>query len=288
MPPVAPRSSESVRLSRIITCAAVIVFAAACSAGAEPPRRVVSLNLCTDQLVLMLADPGQIASLSALASDPRSSGMADRARAFPANNGSAESVVLQQPDLILAGTWTTRATVDMLKRLGHRVEIFAPINTLEEARANILRMGNLLGRSPQAQEIVQDFDARLAALRATPGRSPRVALYYALGSTAGRDTLPGDILAAAGLSNIAEEKGLPFGGALPLEELILADPDLILIGRPYGGHARATELLSHPVLKDSGKLHIIPDGAAWTCETPYLLDAVADMITLRQNWSARQ
>ncbi|WGW03363.1 ABC transporter substrate-binding protein [Tropicibacter oceani] len=276
------------RPSRLMACVAALICAVTTHAGAQSPRRVVSLNLCTDQLALMLADPGQIASLSALASDPRSSAMADQARGFPANDGSAESVVLAQPDLVLAGTWTTRATVDMLTRLGLRVEIFAPVNTLDEARANITRMGALLGQETRAQTILDQFDQRLTRLRATPGPSPRVALYYELGSTAGRDTLPGDILDAAGMTNIAAEKGLAFGGALPLEDLVLTNPDLILIGRPYGGHARATELLTHPVLTASGKLRLIEDGASWVCETPHLLDAIAQMIALRQDWSAAQ
>ncbi|MDU8913691.1 ABC transporter substrate-binding protein [Aestuariicoccus sp. MJ-SS9] len=270
------------RPSRFISLVAALFFAGAAAMAA--PQRVVSLNLCTDQLALLLA-PDRLVSVTPLARDPRSSAMAEAAAEVPVTDGSAEAVVLLDPDLVLAGSYTTRATVEMLQRLGLGVEIFAPVNTLEEARANILRMGALLEREARARQIVEAFDARLAELRRGEGPSPRVALYYALGNTAGRDTLPGDILAAAGMENIAAERGLPFGGALPLEELVLADPDLVLIGRPYGGHARATELLQHPVLRESGKLRVVEGGADWTCETPALLDAVAAMRALRLEWA---
>ena len=279
--------SVCVRPSRLIPLVAALACAGA-AALAEAPRRVVSLNVCTDQLALLLGAPGQLVSVSRLAHDPRTAAMADTAQGIPANSGAAEEVVLLQPDLVLAGTWTTRATVQMLERLGLRVALFAPINSLDEARANIARMGDLLGREARAQEVLAAFDARLAALRETPARKPRVALYYALGNTAGRATLPGDILHAAGMENIAEARGLPYGGHLALEELLLEDPDLILIGRPYGGHARATELLAHPALTASGKLRMIGDGAAWVCELPQLLDAVAEMRALRQDWQAAQ
>ena len=275
------------RRSDLISLVAALACAGA-AAGAGAPHRVVSLNLCTDQLAFLLADPGQLLSVSRLAHDPRSAALAAQMADLPANSGAAEEVVLMDPDLILAGTWTTRATVQMLTDLGFRVELFAPVNSLDEARANITRMGALLGQPDRAAALLAAFDARRDALGETPGRRPRVALYYALGNTAGRATLPGDLLAAAGLDNIAEARGLPYGGHLSLEELLLENPDLILIGRPYGGHARATELLAHPALRASGKLRMIDDGAAWVCELPALLDAVADLVALRQAWEADQ
>lgn len=270
------------RPSRLITLAAALLGAVA--AQADAPARVVSLNLCTDQLAMALATPGQLVSVSRLAADPRSSAMAEQARAFASNNGSAEAVVRLRPDLVLAGTWTTRATTDLLEQLGVRVERFAPVNSFDEARANIARMGALLGRPEAAQQMIDSFDAELARLRAIPGPSPRTALYYALGNTAGPATLPGEIMQMAGLANIAADLDIGFYGALPLETLILQDPDLILVGRPYNGHARATELLAHPALARSGKLRQIDTGSSWTCETPALLDAVQELIALRQSW----
>ena len=44
-------------------------------------RRVASINLCADQLVLTLADPEQILTVSWLAADPEESLLAEAARA---------------------------------------------------------------------------------------------------------------------------------------------------------------------------------------------------------------
>ena len=51
-------------------------------AFADAPRRIVSFNLCADQLVVALADPEQIAGLSPYAADPRAVGCG-RARRAP-------------------------------------------------------------------------------------------------------------------------------------------------------------------------------------------------------------
>src|SRR3954447_6108984 len=65
----------------------------------EPPHRIVSANLCTDQLVLALADPGQIASLSPFARDRDLSFLAERAAAFPMNRGTGEDIFRVDADL---------------------------------------------------------------------------------------------------------------------------------------------------------------------------------------------
>src|SRR5882724_12049597 len=72
-------------------------------ASADAPRRVVSFNQCGDQLVLALADPGQIAGLSPYAADPSLSAVAEKARAFPRLDWQAESTIALGPDLILIG-----------------------------------------------------------------------------------------------------------------------------------------------------------------------------------------
>ncbi|WP_204320163.1 hypothetical protein, partial [Klebsiella oxytoca] len=68
-------------MRRVWTAAfALLVLAPAVAAA---PRRVVSFNLCADQLVLALADPGQIAALSPYARNPAISAAAAAAGGFP-------------------------------------------------------------------------------------------------------------------------------------------------------------------------------------------------------------
>src|SRR5437868_9960588 len=89
--------------------------------AAEPPRRVVSFNLCADQLVLALADPQQIAGLSPYAADPSLSVMAEAARKYPRLDWQAESTIPLQPDLVLIGSWDRPVTRRMLSALGLRI-----------------------------------------------------------------------------------------------------------------------------------------------------------------------
>lgn len=246
------------------------------------PERVVSMNLCTDQLA-MLVGPEQLISVSYLAQDPRGSAMADEARAYPANRGMAEEIFLLRPDLVIAGTYTTRATVDMLKRLDIPVAEFAPANSLEDVRDRVAQMGEVLGRPDNAQTLIRKFDEDLAAEHAPTGRRPRAATYYANSYTSGGGTLAASVMDAAGLTNIAEELGFEGGGRLPLEALVMANPDLIISGRRFETPALAESVLAHPALRNlqrSAGTAPVAD-RDWVCGTPFVVAAIRRLARAR-------
>ncbi|MDU8945151.1 ABC transporter substrate-binding protein [Ovoidimarina sediminis] len=245
------------------------------AAGAEtPPGRVVSINLCTDQLAMMLAAPGQLVSVSYLARDPMSSAMVADAAAYPPNRGLAEDVFLLQPDLVVAGAWTTPATAAMLERLGVRVERFGIAATPEEITGQIRRMGALLGRDPEAEAMANRFLDDVARLAASAAAAPRgrAATYHANGFTSGTGELSDLILSLAGYRNIADEIGLSTGGHLPLETLVLAVPDLVVTGERFPGVSRSEDVMGHPSL-DHLAARAETD-AGWVCGLPHILSAV--------------
>ncbi|WP_235816231.1 ABC transporter substrate-binding protein [Phaeovulum vinaykumarii] len=252
------------------------------AAQAEPPRRVVSINLCTDQLALILGAPGQLRSVTALAQDPRMSVMARQAQALPANHGRAEEVFLHAPDLVLAGSYTNHATVDMLERLGVPVLRMAPATTLAQVRERLLEAGRALGREDRAAEVVAAYDRRLAALSPPAGPRPTAANYAANGYAAGRDSLSAELLEAAGFDHLADDLGLSFGGFLPLELLVMADPDLLVLARANPGAARAEDILRHPALHHLGGQQVALEDRDWICGLPAVLDGAERLAALRR------
>jgi len=263
--------------------AAAAPFAAAAGDLTPPsrPARVVSINLCTDQLAMLLAAPGQLLSVTWLARDPALSAMAEQARAYPVNRGRAEEVFLMAPDLVLADLWTAPDTISMLTRLGIPVVQFPPGESMADIRANILRMGEVLGQPDRAADLAAAFDARLAALTADRGRRPRAATWAANAYASGPRSLTGAILDAAGYDNVAAEYGISYGGTLPLEALVAARPDIVITGRGGPGVSRSEEVLRHPALAGLPVVAGLSD-ADWTCGTPFALDAVERLAAYRQ------
>lgn len=255
-----------------------LALAGATPAGAEAPARVVSINLCTDQLAMLIAEPGQLVSVTHLASDPEMSSMADQARIYPANRGRAEEVFVMVPDLVLAGVWTDGASISMLRRLGVEVVQFSAAASVEEMRTNISRMGQVLGQKDRAADVLAGFDTRLAALPGVEWR-PRAAIYSANSFVFGRNMLAGQIVELAGFDNISTEFGLDWGGILPLEQLVMAAPDVVISGD--GGVSRAEDVLTHPALAGFRQAGALTD-EDWACATPFVLDAVARLVAVRK------
>jgi iron complex transport system substrate-binding protein len=232
---------------------AIFLSLAACAAGsaaAEPPRRIVSFNLCADQLVVALADPVQIAGLSPYAADPRISVVAERARAFRRLDWSAESTVALGPDLILVGPNDRSTTRRLLTGLGMRVVDVALISDLEAGRAQIAEFSALVGHPERGARLAAAFDAARRRLAAAP-RPPAATTALMVergGYTVGPDSLAAALLAAAGLRPPA---GAPtgYGGFVPLEKIITLHPDLLVLKDPPRAAADQGALfLMHPAL----------------------------------------
>jgi iron complex transport system substrate-binding protein len=124
---------------------------------------VVSINLCTDQLAMMLAAPGQLVSVSHVAADPRVSPLAEEAARYRLNHGQAEEVHALAPDLVLAGPYTSRYAVGLLRRLGVEVRELPAAERLEDIPGAVAQIGAWLGRDDAAEALIAEFEAGLAA-----------------------------------------------------------------------------------------------------------------------------
>lgn len=223
--------------------------------AAVRPQRIVSLNLCTDQILLQLVDPARIAALSRLAQRPDSSMLAQAARGIPVVKGSAEEVLALQPDLVLVGTHTTLHTTQMLRHFGIPVLVVPGADSFADAQAQILLVARSTGDEAQGQQLVQRMQAaqqRLAASVAgespDAAQRPAAALYAVNGHSAGVGTIYDDMLTLAGWRNATADAGVQRYGYLPLERLVAQNPRMLLLPR-YDHNARGAQRpLEHPVL----------------------------------------
>lgn len=251
------------------------------------PKRVVSMNLCTDQLAMMIAKPGQLYSVSNLSLQEEGSVLAEQAKNYKINAGFAEEVFIMKPDLILAGIYTTTSSVNLLRRLGFRVEVFPLAHSFEDIRKNINKMGKLLGQQEKAAKVLAEFDNSLQEIASDSSRSnPLAALYYANSYTSGRNTLANDVLAAARFDNLSQKLGLQGFTKLPLELLVLNQPDLIITSQRWSeAPALAQHSLTHPALlhlQERSGFSPIAD-KYWICGTPFITQAVKSLLKIRKH-----
>lgn len=256
--------------------AALLPAGAGASDGA--PQRIVSLNLCGDELLLRLADREAIASVTFLGADERFSSVTAATEGLHLNRGQAEEILPLQPDLVIAEPYSARSTASLLRRTGTPFIDLPVPSTFEEVYQQIEELAGALGQEERGRQLVAGMQRRLAALGPPPpGRQPLAAVYQPNGFLVGPGTLVHEVLSAAGLRNLAAVAFQDHYGALPVERLLWHQPELLILNRAEEtSNSLAHELLHHPALQQafSDMQTVVVHPSLWTCGGPGLVEAV--------------
>ena len=266
--------------------AAAMVFAAVAmigngAAAAELPR-IASMNVCTDQLLLTLADPGQILGLSRYSRDRFQSWAADDARRYRILSGGAEDILVLRPDVVVASLFDKRATRELLKEKGLHLAEFGVPRSLDEVKDQIREMGAIVQHPDRAAAEIARLDAAIARARqAVAHKRYRVLPLSRRGWVSGSESLLSSLLTETGLFNAAGELGVAFGGFASLEAIVNLKPDFIVVsdvGDIAEDDGRA--FLLHPALErfyPPSKRIVVPDRLT-VCGGIMLADALAVLI----------
>lgn len=266
---------------RSLFLATILSLAAFSAAAAEVPRRVVSLNLCADQLLLRLADREQIASLSPFAHDPRQSFLVEDAKALPANKGSGEQILMESADLVIAGRFDSKPKLQLLADKGVPTLLLDAWRDLEHGRAQVRMMAERLGHPERGEALIAEIDAALVRAKGAAPAERTVFVMFRRGFVLGSDNFMNALLRHVGLRPMQGDLGLPQGGMVRLETLVATPPDYAMIGREgLAAVDNGTAFLLHPALVAAvpPERRITLDNKLATCggpSTPAAIDALA-------------
>lgn len=244
-------------------------------AASGPPQRIVSLNLCADQYLMALADPGQIAALSAFARDPAMSAGAALAARLPVARGNAEDVLSRKPDLILASPYRRRELLAAIKG-GERITVnLPPAESYADILAQIRLVAAAVGHPDRGEALIRRMETDLATIPAN-GHGQVAAYYQRRGYMTGTGTLIDDLMARVGLVNLAGKLGKGPLARVSLEEMVAAAPDYLIVESATGTVAdQGTEMLHHPALSRIARI-ALPQ--AWTvCGGPAYVAAARSL-----------
>jgi iron complex transport system substrate-binding protein len=233
---------------------------------------VASLNLCTDEYLLLLAKPQEIASVSFLSQNPQESSLWRVARRHHSNRGSLEQVIGVRPKVVLTMGGGGRASSLIARRLGILTVDLRPVSAISDVAYNFRATALALGDPYRAKPWLR----RLQRLQSTkPAESADAIWVGGGGQTIGSPSIGAEWMRLAGL----QQRPLR-GDRVSLETLLVRSPEVLVQSRYRSGQmSRGVAWLSHPIVRNTKSKRVEADGRAWTCMGPLVIAEVERLRT---------
>lgn len=203
------------------------------------PQRIVSLSPANTEIVFALGADERLVGGTDFDDFPAEAAALPDVATF--NGVVMEQLVDLEPDLVLAGgnNLTSAADIARMRELGYPVLVLYPPD-VPAVLADIELIGQAIGETEAAEAMTAEMAADLGAISkiaTATGPAPRT--YYELdyfeGTTYGPalDSFVADMVELAG--GTAVTTGDPKLFEMPLERLIEADPEVIVLGNARYG-----------------------------------------------------
>jgi len=247
----------------------LILLSFVCATVAQArPQRVASINLCTDEYLLLLADRAQILSVTKLGADVQETALAARAKGVIVNNGRLSSIITHKPDLVITGGTAEPFSQALSQHLRIATINLPPAETTDDVRRNIRTLAHALGQEPRGEQLIARYNALLTN---NDKHKVRGVLVEGGGYTVPANGLAAAYLRAAGIEQIDA------GGKLSYEMLLRAPPEVVVLSRYRQGQASTyQQWFAHPALARLRQhaQFISMDGRSWTCLGPMAAESL--------------
>ena len=234
------------------------------AARAAPAQGIVSLDLCTDWMLLRYAEPSRVRAYSPLLYKYQADWVPD---GLPVHDGSLEHILLLEPGLLISGEFNAILLRKRLQQLGKRVEVLSLPTTLDGIARYQADFLELIGTDPG--KLALNWDRTYAP------RHQSLLLLGANGIGTGTDTIENDLLRQAGWDNYIEVPGYV---SLRMEDVVANPPDAIYSSAPLS-NSLANLFVLHPAMR-----RLMPEQQTqrvedwrWECPGPWSLELIQEL-----------
>ena len=227
-------------------------------------KGIVSLDLCTDWMLLKFADPAQVRAYSPLLYKYHADWVpAD----LPVHDGSLEHILQLEPQLLISGEYNAILLRKRLRQLGQQVAVLSLPTTLDGIRDYQAEFLTLIDAGEGSGTV--DWD------RAYPPRYQSLLLLGANGIGTGTNTLEDEVLRRAGWINYIDASGYV---SLQMERIVANPPDAIYSSAPLS-NSLANLFVRHPAIQSLMSASASPQAEnwRWQCPGPWSLDLIREL-----------
>ncbi|AHC73786.1 hypothetical protein P856_574 [Candidatus Endolissoclinum faulkneri L5] len=187
---------------------------------------VVSLDYCSDQYVLEIADQTQIRGVSHEASKPFSYHQ-KLAIGLPTIRPTAEAILAISPEIVVYSWAGNQYLVSILTRAGIKTINISNCQNYKTIFTNFTKVAEALNRP--ITSIITEQQSRISTLKSQPKLSMRALYITPSGTTGGIGSDIDAMIRLAGLENMAASLGYLGWRTIPIEQIITNPPDLYIV-----------------------------------------------------------
>ncbi len=207
--------------------AVVVTFATATTLQGQPYTRIVSLAPSFTKSIDHLDAWDHLIGRTSFCQDNDSKEVEVVASAVKAN---IEKIISLKPDVVLASGLTHPKDIELLRKVGIKVEVIYSPKSFQEVCDQFIQIGEWTGKSEQARAIVNECWKTVEEITRENASRPSKKVFFQVGANPIFSVVPNtfmdDFITLLGAENIA---GQLTGGTVTREFVIANNPDYIFI-----------------------------------------------------------
>jgi iron complex transport system substrate-binding protein len=221
------------RLTRIALAAAALLWLSPPPGVAANPTRIVSTSPSITEILFALGLGDRVVGVSSFCRYPAAAARLPKVGSFL--RPETERIARLRPDLVIVHAGP-HDVPRQLSALGI-ASITVDRGTLAGVYSSIRAIGAAAGVRDRASRLIDDLDARLAAVRAEAAKRPSRRVLVLVGRQpgtlsdlvgVGRGSYLNDLVSIAGGVNVLDDPRLPEYPRISMESVIRLEPDLIV------------------------------------------------------------
>tara|TARA_B100000676_G_C17731715_1_gene656719 strand:+ start:67 stop:738 length:672 start_codon:yes stop_codon:yes gene_type:complete len=218
-----------------------------------------------------------------MSKDKNISFISDKISDIILNNGRAEDIIRQKPDIIFYGPGSSISTINLLKKLNFNIIYIPDAKNIKQLKEQILVIAKLLNKEQKGSDLINKIDKDINQLinYKKKIKNKKIIILSPNGYVKGDDTLIGGILKKFGYHNVINALNINSYSKVSLEEILLLNPEVVILENSYRDSVSLSqEFLIHPVIK-----HIVQKGQflnfnkkLLSCSGPYSTEIIRELI----------
>jgi len=199
------------------------------------PKNIASLSLCTDEILLSLADKKNIKALSKISDDPILSSVTKEAKSISTKlESNSEKVISSNPDIVFAADWSDKAFVQQLRDAKINVYLYKTPSTVTDVKSLIQQIAQITGEKENGVKLVSWMDSKLITVdqklkNINEAKKVKVLSIDGTFSAYGKGTSFDEICQKAKVTNVATKAGIIQWKEINKEKVIELKPDIVIL-----------------------------------------------------------